>query len=55
MLTDSKGNCDRRAAIQSQVTLCDVKPDGTEDCTGTAIMTANEGQYSNNNYIIAIE
>ena len=34
MLTDSKGNCDRRAAIQSQVTICSgVNSDGTEDCT----------------------
>ena len=49
MLTDGKGNCNRRAAIQSQVTICEKNPDGTEDCTGTAIMTANEGQHNNNN------
>ena len=51
MRTNRYGNCDRRAAIQSQITLCEEKPDGTSDCTGTAIMTSNasdEGQYNSN-------
>ena len=43
-------DCDHRAAIQSKITgitVCNVKSDGTEDdCTETAIMTANEGQYN---------
>ena len=49
-------NCDRRTAIQSKITgltVCDVKGDGTEDdCSGTAIMTANEGQYKNSEIIV---
>ena len=43
--TNSRGHCNYyRAGIQGQVTLCEEKPDGTSDCTGTAIMTSNEGQ-----------
>ena len=34
--------CNYRAGIQG-VTLCEENPDGRVDCTGTAIMTSNEG------------
>ena len=48
MRTNSNGNCDRRAGIQLQgIRLCEENPDGTVDCTGTAIMTSNEGQCNN--------
>lgn len=56
--TNVFGDCKYRAGIQG-VTLCEEKPDGTSDCTGTAaIMTSNEGQCIileiKNNYTMLI-
>ena len=42
MLTNDKGRCDRRTAIQG-VKLCEQGSDGRDDCTEVPMMSSNAG------------